>query len=83
MASLGPLWRQLLRMCLHSCVPTPFLVKFGAPAPPRIKVYGTGGALVGGWENTHLAPKVRKPCGRGADSAKLLLRTPLRDESLK
>ena len=35
LASLGPLWDQLLRMCLHSCVPTPFLVKFGAPAPPQ------------------------------------------------
>ena len=33
LASLGPLWDQLLSMCLRSCVPTPFLVKFGAPAP--------------------------------------------------
>ena len=49
LASLGPLWDQLLRMCLHSCVPTLFFTKFGAPGHPRMEVGGRGGDLVALW----------------------------------
>ena len=58
----------------------PYLV----PQPPlRMEVCGRGGAPLALRENIHLATKVRNPCGSGADSAKLLLCMPLRDESLK
>ena len=82
-ASLGPLWDELLRRCLHSCAPTPFLVRFGAQASPGWKFTAGAERAVGLRENVHLATKVRIPCGSGAASAKLLLRAPLKDESLK
>ena len=48
---LGHFLKETLRMCLHSCVPIPFLVKFGDPAPPKIKV--TSGVACSGAEEKH------------------------------
>ena len=79
-ATLGPTFEHVFAQLRSNTV----FSEIWCPGPPQDKSRRQGrGTPVGVRENRDFTEKVSKPCGRGADSVKLLLCMPLRDESLK